>query len=371
MIIEQLKIKNYKVFEDATVQGLRGFNVFIGANGSGKSTLLDVLDFLRDALKNNVTTAVNRRGGFDQLVHQQKTGEAIAIDVYLSLPQTTTRAYDQLIYAIEIIKDGEEIVVQRELLKRYSTLMADDRILLEVKDGYGNVANKKNGQIETILFELEQRDQLCIGIVGQVQGYPAINRLRQLLSEGYLFNEQQFGQALARVDNPLAQLTKDIHKYHPAVFEQILEKLTHLLPHIGKVEALETEDDRLLLKFKEGYPKNPFLVGALSEGTLRVLVYLVLLHNPHPHPTLAIETPEQYLHSDLLATLVEELRGYAARGGQLFVTTHSPDLVSALQLSELFGLRQEEGKAAIYAIKEDDAVRGRYESGEPLGRIWK
>ena len=68
MRIEQIKIKNYKVFKETTIKGLTGLNTFVGVNGSGKSTLLDLLDFLSDAMKTDATTAVNKRGGFNAVV---------------------------------------------------------------------------------------------------------------------------------------------------------------------------------------------------------------------------------------------------------------------------------------------------------------
>ena len=48
--------------------------VVIGANGTGKTTLLDILTFLQDALQQNVSAAVAKRGGFGQLVSRGEHG---------------------------------------------------------------------------------------------------------------------------------------------------------------------------------------------------------------------------------------------------------------------------------------------------------
>jgi len=68
MNIKRIQIKNFKVFKDARVENLGKMNVFLGVNGSGKSTLSDVFGFLSDALQNNITVAVNRRGGFSEVI---------------------------------------------------------------------------------------------------------------------------------------------------------------------------------------------------------------------------------------------------------------------------------------------------------------
>ena len=74
MKIEKIKIKNYKVFEDTEISDLPSMCVFLGANGSGKSTLFDVFGFLSEALRNNVRSAINNRGGFKEVISRNKTG---------------------------------------------------------------------------------------------------------------------------------------------------------------------------------------------------------------------------------------------------------------------------------------------------------
>jgi len=74
MKIESVRLKNYKVFRDASVADLPSMCVFLGANGTGKSTFFDAFGFLSDALKNNVTTAINRRGGFKEVISRDQSG---------------------------------------------------------------------------------------------------------------------------------------------------------------------------------------------------------------------------------------------------------------------------------------------------------
>ncbi len=66
MKIEQLRVKNFRVFRNAGAGNLSQLNVFVGPNGSGKTTLFRIFAFLSNALRNNVTQAVNREGGFGE-----------------------------------------------------------------------------------------------------------------------------------------------------------------------------------------------------------------------------------------------------------------------------------------------------------------
>lgn len=368
MRIEKIRINNYKVFETATTPKLGGLNVFTGLNGSGKSTFLDVLDFLRAAMTTTITAAVEQRGGLEQLLSKNSEQEDLEIELYITIKEETSSSYDQLIYLLRIGQEDHQVIVKKELLKQYSTLKASERTLLEVSDGFGKVANKKDGLIETILFELEDRDKLCIGIVGEVRGYPAVNVLRRLLSHWQLIDFQ-------KEDNNhrtyLNQLTKTLHDQYPNTWELLLAKFKKAVPEIEQVAPIKAADGRIILQFTDGSFKDPFTTGYMADGVLKLWAYLLVLHHPNPIPLLGIESPEHNLHASLLDDLVEEFRAYANRGGQLLITSYSSTLMDALRLEELFGMRKEAGKATIQAAKDDFLVQKGYEVGESLGSLWQ
>ena len=117
------------------------------------------------------------------------------------------------------------------------------------------------------------------------------------------------------------------------------------------------DDGYLTLRFQDGSFKTPFLDRYVSDGTIKMFAYLVLLHDPRPHPLLCVEEPENQLYPQLMAELAEEFRGYANRGGQVFVTTHSPDFLNALELDEVCWLVKREGCTEIHRAKEQRADR--------------
>ena len=92
MKIERLKIKNYKVFADTEINDLPSMCVFLGANGSGKSTLFDVFGFLSDALRTNVRTAIDSRGGFKEVISRDIGKKPIRIrNIYYALKEESWR----------------------------------------------------------------------------------------------------------------------------------------------------------------------------------------------------------------------------------------------------------------------------------------
>ena len=217
--------------------------------------------------------------------------------------------------------------------------------------------------------------------MGQFQKFKAVSSFRRLLENWYVSNFQiqaaqtiedvGLSEHLSTTGNNLAQVTKYIFENYPKEFQTILDKMRVRVPGIEKVEASETIDGRIVLQFRDGSFKDPFISRFVSDGTIKMFAYLILLHDPYPHPLLCIEEPENYLHPELLLQLAEEFREYANKGGQVFISSHSPDFVNALELNELFWLDKESGHTVIKRAKEDVMVSNLFNEGEPLGAIWK
>jgi len=156
-----------------------------------------------------------------------------------------------------------------------------------------------------------------------------INRARPEQEAGY-------AEHLSREGENLSLVTEFLHSRHRKIFDTILLKLSERVPGVANVKAKTTEEGRVLLRFKDGAFEDPFLARYVSDGTIKMFAYLLLLYDPNPHPLLCVEEPENQLYPKLLWELAEEFRSYATRGGQVFVSTHSPDFLNAVELDEVF-----------------------------------
>ena len=143
------------------------------------------------------------------------------------------------------------------------------------------------------------------------------------------------------------------------------------VPGIDSVEVRPTEDGRLVLRFQDGSFKDPFIARYVSDGTIKMFAYLVLLYDPRPHPLLAVEEPENQLYPELLHELAEEFRDYARRGGQAFVSTHSPDFLDGVEIDEVFYLVKQNGYTSVRRAHESKLLRDLVEEGDLPGSLWQ
>jgi predicted ATPase len=134
---------------------------------------------------------------------------------------------------------------------------------------------------------------------------------------------------------------------------------------------LLTQDGRLILNFQDQSFADPFIDRYVSDGTIKMFAYLVLLYDPEPHPPLCIEEPENQLYPTLLGELAEEFRAYAERGGQVFVSSHSPDFLNAVQLGEVYWLVKDQGYTGIHRAQDDKQIAAFIAEGDQMGYLWK
>lgn len=391
--IEAIKVKNFKLYKELSITGLQKFNVFLGANGSGKTTLFKIFSFLVTCLKENVTVAVNREGGFKEIITRGASLENTFIEFEIKFRNFEQNEKSPLVtYELKIGFEKGKIFVEREILKYRRGNRGKPWHFLDYSRGNGTAIKNENAYIQKLGEVKEEREDQPLGAedilalkgLGQFERYKTIKSFRTLLEQWLVANLQNeemrrindvgADQQLSSSGNNLAQVASFIHQYHPDIFQEILDKMKKRVPGIDKVDVTINEAGQVLLKFGDNSFTDPFISKYTSDGTIKMFAYLILLHDPSPRPLLCIEEPENYLYPTLLRELAEEIRLYANRGGQVFVSTHSPDFVDALKIEELFLVKKEKGVSRIISAKEYDKekiVNELYENGSQLGWLWQ
>lgn len=388
MQIESIRLKNFRAFKDITLRDIPRFCVLVGANGTGKSTLFSVFGFLRDAMTTNLTAALGKLGGSRGLQEVRSRNSTGPIEIELKIRASLRAGASSLItYELQIDEEAGRPFVAREILKYRRGSKGQPWHFLDFSRGVGEAVTN---ELESVTDEkdlkrepqtLKSPDILAIKGLAQFERFPAVVALGDLIENWHLSDfhisrarpEQEAGYAehLSREGENLSLVVEYLYKNHRDAFVQILERLKGCIPGITHVDAKTTEEGRVLLKFQDGSFEDPFLARYVSDGTIKMLAYLVLLYDPTPHPLLCVEEPENQLYPSLLWDLAEEFRTYAERGGQVFVSTHSPDFLNAVQIDEVFWLVKEGGYTQVKRAHEDEQLAALVAEGDQLGYLWK
>ena len=385
MKIESIRLKNYKVFRDVHLKGIPSFLVVVGANGSGKSTLFDVFGFLHDCLKGNVRQALDSRGRFREVLSRDAPDDTILIEIQYRM---LIAGVERLVtYSLEIGERAGAPFVQREILRYKRGRYGSPFRFLDFTNGEGYaITNEEDfNKPDDELKREEQKvapETLAIKGLGQFERFKAANAFRQLIESWHVSDfhisaargrKEATGESehLSETGENLPLVARYLFEQHPQAFQTILDTMARRVPGIASVQPVLMDDGYLTLRFQDGSFKTPFLDRYVSDGTIKMFAYLVLLHDPKPHPLLCVEGPENQLYPKLIAELAEEFRLYANRGGQVLVSTHSPDFLNAVALDEVCWLVKKDGATEIQRARDDVQIKAYMADGDQMGYLWK
>jgi predicted ATPase len=379
--IENLKVKNFKAFQNTQLSHIPKVCLLVGKNGVGKSTVFDIFGFLKDALATNVTKALNRRGGYSEVVTRGQSGP---IEIEIKFRESGGRLAT---YSLKIGQDGPRGVVVSEILKFRRGARGQPWQFLSFAYGKGSaIVNEESYGSEHIEAQREEQsldsaDILAIKGLGQFQRFRVASDFRKLIENWHVSDfhiadarpspEEGEAEHLSSRGENLSLVARNLFEYHRDVFDEILKRMAERVPGVVSVQAEPTVDGRIVLKFQDGAFKDPFIARHVSDGTIKMFAYLVLLHDPSPFPLLAIEEPENQLYPQLLAELWEEFESYASRGGQVFASTHSPDLLNRADLENIYILEKNQGTTSILKASDQPQLVALIAQGDRPGELWR
>lgn len=418
--IEGFRVINYRSLRDITMgklwntqnaKPLTPMTAVIGKNGVGKSTLFDTFGFLADCLRGGVEEACDSRGrgGFERIRSQGQKGSVefqiyykedgnarpitydLAIDLdsserpYVKKERLRQRRRNEKKgqpYSFLILNEGKGLAWKGE---EGGQLVDEDRGELDVTNLIENIQIGETSEEskEKEIVELDDNRKLGIATLGALKQHPRIAAFRRFIEGWYL---SYFTPDAARSlplagpqkhlsihgDN-LGNVVQFMERDHRKKFQSILQKISSKIPGVEKISTAKSPDGRLLLQFNYRGFQEPFYAQQMSDGTLKVFAYLLLLEDPSRPPFLCIEEPENGLYHKLLETLVREFREHATarKRSQVFVTTHQPYFVDALEPEEVWVLEKgEDGFSTIRRASEDSLINNLVSEGLPLGRLW-
>ena len=383
MQIESLHIQNFRVFRDVRVENIPQMAVFMGQNGVGKTTFFDVFSFLHDCLDKNASAALDMRGGFREVFSREQTGDMRFEVKFRPSPNEPVITYELTIG----LNEKSRPVVKKEVMRFRRGQHGAPWKILDFSYGEGVAARGILQSYEDVKIADRTRqkvaapDILAVKGLGQFEDFPAVASLRQLIEDWYVSDfhiesarsrqEADYSESLSTTGDNLAQVAKYLYDNHRERFDSILLAMKERVPGVTNVVAKVTEDGYVVLRFQDGRFKNPFSSKFVSDGTIKMFTYLVLLRDPAPHALLCVEEPENQLYPELLPQLAEEFRHYSDMGGQVFISTHSPDFLDSVRLEELYCLVKTDGYTNIVRANELSLIQSLCREGDSLGELWR
>ena len=375
--IESLRVKNYRALRDIELKEIKPLSVFLGANGSGKSTIFDIFAFLSECFTDGLRRAWDKRGRFKELRSRGSDGPIEFELKYREEPGTPI-----ITYHLSINEDAAGPFVHTEWLRWRPSSRGKYVRFLDFRDGIGSIipGEKPSETDKPIDEQLDEPSMIAVSTFGQSAHYPRVTAFRRFIIDWHLSYlsikairgapEAGPQERLSKTGNNLPNVIQYLREQYPERLEKIISVLSDRVPRLENVDTELMVDGRLLLQIKDAPFEQPILAKFASDGTLKLLSYLTLFHDPQPPQLIGIEEPENYLHPRLLIGFVEDCIK-AGMGSQFIITTHSPRFVNEFRAEEVWVLyRDVEGFTVCKRASEMLGINHFIEAGATLGDLW-
>jgi predicted ATPase len=375
--IESLRVENYRALCSIEFKKITPLTVLLGPNGSGKSTVFDVFNFLSECFQFGLRHAWDRRGRSKEIKTRGQEGPVV-----IELQYREGDHQPLITYHLAIDEGSKGPFVAEEFLHWRRGPVGRPFRFLEFKQGKGRAASGEmpDEQDERVEIPLRSPDLIAVNTLGQFAEHPRVAALREFITDwyvSYLSVDDTRGQPeagpqdrLSKTGDNLPNVIQYLKEQHPEHLDQVFEQLRRRVPRLDRVIAEPMPDGRLLLQIKDAPFERPILSRFASDGTLKMLAYLVVLNDPEPPQFIGIEEPENFLHPRLLPVLGEECREASARS-QLIVTTHSPFFLNSMRPKEVRVLyRDDKGHTQTVCAADVTGVTEFVNEGASLGYLW-
>ncbi len=336
MYISRIRVKNWRNFRSMDVE-LTENTYLIGPNASGKSNFLDIIRFVRDVVNpkgGGLQQAVDSRGGMKKLrCLAGRQGQGVELE--FELKNSPEDEHPVWRYCLGIANEGRG--KHRPLVKHEQVYHEGKKLLDRPKQ---NDKDDPERLTETYL-ELTNSNKDFREIATFFQKTLYLHLVPQLLKHSEMFVARQaesdpFGQGF------LDQIASTPTKVQTSRLKRTQEILKKVIPHFEELRFVKDEKTgkpHLEMRYVHWRPNAGWQrEDQFSDGTLRLIALVWTLMTSDN--LILLEEPELSLHQKIVEQiprmLMDAHRSRRKAGGQVFVSTHSPALLSDNSISGSF-----------------------------------
>jgi predicted ATPase len=348
-----LELNNFLSYKHARID-FGDLVALVGPNASGKSNAVAALKLLRDIPTHGLPTAIARRGGFDQLRHRSAGHpNNPSLKLTFSIGSNPDSSYELALAAVA----GKRYRVKHE---RATVRTSEGMYWAFESDGTKVTSSSSaEGKDSAISPVAPGASALSTGNLAAFIIYQTLQKLQTVEVNPARIGEFQVPSSTREFEPDGSNVASVFETLSTAQRSELADQLSAIVPGISRIEPRNFADMQTLEFVQSTVSGNrKFYAKQMSDGTLRAFGILLAMLQPADPALLVIEEPEVAIHLGALRTLVEILEA-RAKHSQVLITTHSADIIDALDVESLRVVWNDSESSHIAKVAEHtkEAVR--------------
>ncbi|MDY6004438.1 MAG: AAA family ATPase [Parabacteroides sp.] len=389
-MIKRIHLKNFFSFKDQKID-FGAANFMVGINGSGKSNLMKAFRLLKATLAEGdlEELIINKWGGFDAICFKGSDPSDtphFSIEYEFDPDVLADFGYkftEPTYYTITICKmaSTQNYTIQELFCRKKDD--AESHIYFEANHGKGWA---KEGQCtdkqQGVVYTLDNASDSMLSQLKDSDRYPQISTLRKAIADIAIYNYFNTTETspirkpaapttatkLMADGSNLPQLLNWININFKKDYKNIKHSLNAINPNITDINfhPLNTNIELLL---EEEVLNSAVHVAHVSDGTLRFLCLMAIIHNPKRGRLVCIDEPEVGLHPDMICEIMEAMED-VSRQTQFLISTHSELVLNETTIDNVIVCEKDEENATCIKTFRSEEYK-EWAADYSTGNLWR
>ena len=386
-------------------------NLFLGPNNCGKTTLIEAVHFLPRMVSKEIAPKRTAfldfidGNGWDEIPNRAQSSRSVKMKYTLDAPEwDNPLVYDMSFEAGQKLDIPHGFYISRESLMYENAQEGYDQPFCFFKresPDTGRFSVKRSGKKEFPPLALEKAESVFRQDEELLKDSGFRNELYPVFSDGLKKARESLGvfrsysstdirldlmrfaakpededRYLLSDGSNLARVLLSLREKDEGYLNDLSEQTSAFVKGLEGFSLDERADGTVQLFCK--ISGSSFSLNELSDGTKKLLVHLFLLTSPLKMDALSLDEPELNLHPAWLGGLARKILKAGNASRQIFVSTHSPDLLDGLTEAfrdgsknlKIFVKGNSVGKYAFKSVKLAD-LESFFEEGWELGDLYR
>lgn len=336
MKLTTTRIKNFKSLGDVDLN-FRNLTILVGSNSSGKSNSLEALSFLKDLLARNALPKLEGR----QRLLRYSSDDAINFRITVEDEDDNNKAE----YSVSLEASKKNTLIASENLK------VNGIEVIQIANGEGEVRDENGENHQKYQSDPQIIEGLALRSAGNFGNKPLTKKIANFIRDWQFYDVdpdiiRQYSElnkilslrkihgneAIPSLGTQAGEVQEVLNYWvenEPDKFDEVSKELQNYL----NIRLIRGEEGEGIVKILEANAKEMPL-SSMSDGTLRVIAYLILLYQSEIPSLIGIEEPERNLHPGLLKDVASIMKRLSKRT-QVVFTTHSSQLLDCFPSEEI------------------------------------